>query len=437
MLSIRSAGVLDILEKGFTILALFLYAGSLLPLASGTAEGAYDPTRGSPVSQAIFLTLYVLTFCLIFTRRKQLVRVLLRDKFLLLLVGLALVSVLWATAPEVTLRRSVALMGTTLFGVYLAVRYDLKEQLRLLAWALGIGALLSLLFALALPTYGVMTDLTATGWRGVYGHKNALGALMVLSALVFVLLNVSGRRYRWLCLAGFGFSVGLLLLSNSKTSLVAFITLLSLLPFYRALRWRYTLAVPVFIAAVLVGGGVATLILSNTEAVFDALGRDATLTDRTEIWSAVIHMIREQPWLGYGYGGFWLGWDGASAYVLLTVYFDPLTAHNGVLDLWLDLGLLGVVVFTLGFVMAYLRAITWVRAIGSVVGLWPLAYLTLVLLQNLTESVILTQNDIFWVLYVAVVLSMPARRAQAVGGIGGTEAGDPVRDARSGLYGKV
>lgn len=415
-------GVLNALEKGFTILALFFYAGGLLPLVSGVAEGTYDPTQGNPVSQAIFLTLYVLTFCLVFARRRRLMRVLSRDKFLLLLVGLTLVSILWATAPEVTLRRSVALMGTTLFGVYLAVRYDLNEQLRLLAWALGIGALLSLLFALALPAYGIMTDLTATGWRGVYGHKNTLGVLMALSALVFMHLTVSGRRYRWLCLAGFGFSVGLLLLSNSKTSLVIFVTLLTLLPLYAALRWRYTLAVPVFIVAVLVGGGVATLVLGNTEVVFDALGRDITLTGRTEIWSAVVHMIREHPWLGYGYGGFWLGWDGPSAYILLTIYFDPLTAHNGFLDLWLYLGLLGVMVFTLGFMLAFLRAIAWARAIRSVIGLWPLVYLTLVLLQNLTESVILTQNDIFWVLYVAVVLSMPARRAQAAGGTGGVEA---------------
>lgn len=414
-MSIKSIGVLNALEKGFTILALFLYAGSLLPFVSGAAEGTYDPTQGNPVSQAIFLTLYVLAFCLVFARRRRLMRVLSRDKFLLLLIGLTLVSVLWATAPEVTLRRSVALIGTTLFGVYLAVRYDLNEQLRLLAWALGLGALLSLLFALALPAYGVMTELTATGWRGVYGHKNTLGALMALSTLVFLLLTVSGRRYRWLCLAGFGFSVGLLLLSNSKTSLMVFVTLLALLPFYSALRWRYTLMVPVFIAAILVSGGIATLVLSNNEVVFDALGRDATLTDRTEIWSAVIHMIREQPWLGYGYGGFWLGWAGPSAYVLLTIYFDPLTAHNGLLELWLGLGLLGVMVFTLGFVVAFLRAIAWARTAGSVVRLWPFAYLTLVLLQNLTESVILTQNDIFWVLYVAVVLSMPARRPKPVG----------------------
>lgn len=424
MLNSRSAKLLEALEKRFTVLALFLYAGSLLPFVSGAAAGTYDPTQGNSVSQAIFLTLYMVTFCLVLVWRRQLARVLSRDKLLLLLLGVALVSALWAAVPEVTLRRSVALMGTTLFGVYLAVRYDLQEQLRLLAWALGIGALLSLLFALALPTYGVMNDLTAAGWRGVYGHKNALGALMTLSALVFMLLSLHGGRYRWLCWAGFGLSVGLLLLSNSKTSLVVFLTLLALLPFYRILRWRYTLAVPMFIAAILVGGGVAILILSNTEFVFDALGRQASLTGRTEIWPAVIHMIREQPWLGYGYGGFWLGWDGPSAYVLLTIYFDPLTAHNGLLDLWLNLGLLGVAIFALGLVAAFLRALAWVRASESAAGLWPLVYLTLVLLQNLTESVILTQNNIFWVLYVAAVLSMPARRVEfAASRVGSAEVG--------------
>lgn len=91
-------------------------------------------------------------------RWRQFINVLTRDKLLLLLVVVALCSLFWSVSPEVTLRRSVALVGTTAIGAYLATRYTVGGQLRLLAWALGIAALLSLVFGLLLPSYEISSD---------------------------------------------------------------------------------------------------------------------------------------------------------------------------------------------------------------------------------------------------------------------------------------
>jgi O-antigen ligase len=121
-------------------------------------------------------------------------------------------------------------------------------------------------------------------------------------------------------------------------------------------------------------------------------------------------MIWKRPWLGYGYNAFWQGWEGPSAYVLLIAHFDPLNAHNGYLELWLNLGLLGVVVFVLVYLRAAIRAITWARLTKDIAGLWPAAYLTYILLYNLTESGILTRNSITWVLFVTVILSISRDR---------------------------
>lgn len=253
------------LEEGFTVLVLLLSTGALLTLRgvqpeSGVVTSATQ--EGDSVARLIWVGVYIVVFLLIAARWKRYAYVDLRDKLplllmgllLLILVGLPLVSILWSAAPDVTLRRGIALLGTTIIGVYLAVRYSLREQLRLLAKALGIVALLSLLFALALPSYGISSGEHEGAWKGVFDHKNTLGSYMAFSAVVFLLLGVRSRRYHRIMWASFfGLSVGLLILSDAKTALVAFFALLVLLPAGNILRWRYNLAVPILLALVLLG----------------------------------------------------------------------------------------------------------------------------------------------------------------------------------------
>jgi len=287
-------------------------------------------------------------------------------------------------------------------------------ELQLLAWMCGTAALLSLFLGLALPTYGVMgaantlslEDKAHVGaWVGVYIHKNNLGITMTLSALVFLLFTTVSQKCRWVKWTGFALSVGLILLSTSKASLVMFLTIVVLLHLYRALRWNYSLAVPFFITVLLVAGGMAIWFLGNAESVLGILGRDASLTGRTDIWSAVLDKLWERPWLGYGYDVFWRDWEGESADVWMTQNLQVKHAHNGFLDLGLDLGLLGLFVFALSFITSWLRAVAWVRLTKNTQGLWPLGYLTFMILSNICESSLMRENT-FWLLYVAVTLSM-------------------------------
>lgn len=409
----------NVTTAAFAVFVLWFAAtGALVPLLR-RGEGAPAAQSGASVA-GDFVTLpmwigvYALTLLLIIPRWRQFASVAARNKLLLLLVGLALFSVLWSTAPEVTLRRGVALVGTTLFGGYLAVRYSLREQLWLLACALGIAALLSLFFALALPSYGTSIDIYGeTAWRGIYSTKNVLGSNMAIATVVFLILAVSSRKWQWLAWIGCGLTLGLLLLSTSRTALIVFLTILALWPLYKALRWRYTLALPLLIGAVLLVGGIAILVLANWQPLLGVLGRDATLSGRTELWSAVWDMIQENPWLGYGYAGFWLGWEGPSASIWLMFRDAVPQSDNGYLDLWLSLGLLGVSVFVLQFLQAFGRALAHVQRTKATEELWPPLYLTFILLLNLTESEILRQNSLAYILYVAVAFSVSKRHGRA------------------------
>jgi exopolysaccharide production protein ExoQ len=414
----RSARLWDAIESGFVVLALLFLSGALIPLLIQGSGASADVAQGGSASiQAVWIGIYGTAFLFAVLRWNRFrwrrgVYLATKDKLLLSLVGLALFSVLWSAVPEVTLRRSVALMLTTLFGIYLATRFELSEQLRLLFWALSIAAVLSLGVALLLPSYGITpssanawdAESTAGGWRGIYFSKNTFGRLMALSGVLSLLLVISTRKYRLLNWTVFGLSLGLLLLTRSATSLLVFlVTVVFFLPLYRGLRWRYTLATPYLSVMILVGGFALVWYSSNADTVLAALGKDPTLTGRTSLWSSLLEMIKLRPWFGYGYEGFWQSY-GEQWSVSYTGW-QASHAHNGFLELGLALGLFGLLLFALGFIAAFLRAVSLAQTTEAQQTLWPLLYLTFLMLSNVSYTTLLQQNSLWWVLYVATILS--------------------------------
>lgn len=391
-------------EKFFTVSSLLLFSKAVL----GVVRGRSDSVEGDPFLRIIWFGIYVITFCLLAVQWRGFTRIPKNlNKPILLLTGIAIFSFYWSNAPSLTLRRGIGLAGTTLFGIYFGTRYSSKEQLRLLAWTLGIAAVLSLVFAVALPQYGIDVYPFAGAWRGVFGQKNLLGRMMTSSSVVFLLTALSSRRYRWIAWSGFGLSTALILLSTSKTALIILATLLILLPLYRALRWQYTISIPLFVIAILSGAVFALWFTGEAETILGYFGKDITLSGRTELWHAVYNMIRERPWLGYGYNGFWLGQQGYSGYVWDVIGWPAPHAHNGFLDLWLDLGTIGILAFAASFLMTVGQAITHIRQTKSWEAFWPILFLTVFFLSNMTQSTILSQNDFTWTIYIALNFLKP------------------------------
>jgi exopolysaccharide production protein ExoQ len=411
--------LLALAERAFIVISLFLSAPALIPIllnsedASGIGADAYSPI--------IFLGIYLVTLLLIVKRWKSFVFVARKDIWIWLLVGIAIASIAWTISPDITPRRSILLLGTTVFGVYFAMRYTLREQLQLLAWALGLIIVLSFIFAIALPSYGLMTTqeggVHAGAWRGVMTHKNVLGRVMVLSTMVFLfvaLANPFHKKYRWIPWAGYILSVALIILSTSKTSLVAGLTLMAIMPLYRAWRRNYSQLVPLIITLILIIGGAAILISDNLEIIAGAVGKDLTLTGRTDIWAVMFELIWERPLFGYGFSGFWRGWETeVSAYIWRTLGWECPYGHNGFMDLFAELGISGLGVFLFSFVTAYVRGVSWLRITKTVEGLWSLMYLSFLVIYNISESTLLATNSIFWIVYVSTIFSMAVEHEQA------------------------
>lgn len=403
---------LEIAELIFGIISVIIYSGGLFPLilSEGAGEGMADltpdPTDYSKLLVLFFLN-YFITFGLLFLRWKNSIFVAKKEWTIWILIGIAFASILWTFNSKLTINRSIQLAGSTLFGFYLAARYSIRDQLKLLSWSFVIIISLSVLMAIIIPSYGTMSyGVHAGSWRGIYTHKNWLGRMMTIGSIVFVILAMSEKQYRWRYWIGLSCTVGLLLLSKSSASILNCVTIFTIIPIYSIFRWRYLLMIPTAITTIAVSSSLSLWFNENANSILGTIGKDATLTGRTNMWPYIIDMIAKEPWLGYGYSAFWHDWNSPGATVWYAANWTPPNAHNGLLDLWLDLGLVGVVAFAIGLGVVIVRGLIWFRVDRSWNSFWPLLIPTYLTLANVSESFFLNFNDLFWVLYVSVAFSL-------------------------------
>jgi exopolysaccharide production protein ExoQ len=368
-----------------------------------------SPADGSPVWRLILAVSYVSVAMLLIPCRREAAYLIRRNWFLAALVLLALVSFVWAEKPSLVLQRGVAVFGTTLFGVALAVRLSLQDQLRLMSWVLRIIAVLSLACVLFLPSYGISSGAEQHGeWQGIFSYKNGLGSAMALSALVEWYLPADTRASKVVNRLALTLSLVLLVFSASVTPLLALIGAVLLVKVYQLGVQRFRVPTYAIVLAILliVASGAAVL-AGEGERITSALGRSADLTGRTEIWSMVASYIPERAILGYGYSGFWGGASSESAAIDRAVGGTIMYSHNGYLEILLNLGSVGLFL-TVGFLGTGIKRVYVCSKRGqSTAYLWPLAFLLFFLLYNLTECTILFQ-DLEWAACVATVIGSDA-----------------------------
>jgi O-antigen ligase len=136
------------------------------------------------------------------------------------------------------------------------------------------------------------------------------------------------------------------------------------------------------------------------------LNREQSLSGRLYVWVLGVTMALRKPWLGYGYSAFWLGPHGPSARISAALNWAAPNGHNGLLDLGLDLGLAGVTIFLLGFFIYAFGVLMAFRKRPAPEYLWPLLLLGFLVLINITESALASDNSLFWVLYTATVFGV-------------------------------
>jgi O-antigen ligase len=197
-------------------------------------------------------------------------------------------------------------------------------------------------------------------------------------------------------------------MAHSSTGLAACLFTLLVFTLSPALRWTLRRAIPFFVGVAVVAAGAGLWAINHLAFVLSFVSRDPSFTGRTTVWIVSIAMIARHPWLGYGYSEFWPGY-GSDIVSRLTGVAEMSHAHNAILNLWLDVGLVGVVIFILQYFKSLWRALVAVRNTRTIEWLWPLVFLLFLAAYGLVESVILQKNGMSWILFTAAVIQVSSR----------------------------
>ncbi|MEH2255377.1 O-antigen ligase family protein [Nostoc sp.] len=389
-------------EKILTILLLLIAVGALT--IHPAQEVSMSTLGGNKLDTLFNIVSYLILFYFLILYWKGFIYVITRSPLQFFLLAIVIFSLLWSEDLSSSLTYLRGLIRIYFIAIYLAMRYPLREQIKLIAWALGVAASLSMLFSAFVPGYIHESPELLGMWSGIYGHKNELGYMMAWSAGVFLHLALSGHRYRWLMWALCGISICLIILSRSTTSLTILLTMILLLPFYRSLKkTNYKLQVIMITLTLMLLMISSILLLNNAETVVGTSGKDLTFNGRSDLWELVISKILERPWLGYGFSGFW---TSNAASKLRATYDWASNAHNGFLELLLELGFLGFLTFAAGFVRFFVMALTRIISVAKKPeDYWPMQMLLIIVIVNFSEARLLTPSW-NWLMYVTTSLSL-------------------------------
>jgi len=393
------------LETASAILVILLFSGALLGQLFGQGEG---PDPGA-VLRLVWPPVYLITLVLILLKPMPVLRLMVRAWPVMLLAGMSVVSMAWSIEPGISLRRGVGVLMTAVFALWLASRYSWIDLIRVLALSSAILAVGSLVMSVAVPQYGVMTVVHPGAWSGMWVEKNTLGAVMAIAttATMSACLTTPHHRERWIWAGFVALCIFLVLMSTSRTALMA--TMIGFMGPLMILLARQGFVFGVLsVFAGLFGVFALGLVLAiGPGVILQALGRDPTLTGRTDIWIVLIQAMMERPWTGYGFGAYWEVEFGPVFWVRQSTAWDVPSAHNAWLEIALALGLPGMVLALMSYFMGLFRAIR--RLFCGPEAFWALPGLAVWGLTSLSESILMMQHGFTWLLFVLTFCKLASR----------------------------
>jgi len=385
--------------------------------SSGSEDIANAYLEGNPLDRNIQAVLMALALIVLIRRSSKLRRVLSANAPILGFFAYCLISILWSDFPDVSIRRLAKALGDVLMVLVVVTDRDRLAPIKL---ASRVGFLLiptSILLMKYFPEYARgFDDITGEGtYTGVTTSKNSLGMICLVFGLASVWsfwLAYRGKRadrFRKMLAHGTVIAMVLWLLhgAHSMTSLSCFALAIGLMvatSFPRVLRRPATVHFLVF-TVILVS--FAVLFLGVGGGALQLMGRDSSLTGRTAIWKVVLD-ADQNPWFGTGYECFWLG-DRLQK--MWTVYRGINQAHNGYIEIALNLGYVGLLMLLFAIFAGYRRIAASLRE-DTELGKFRLAYFVVAVIYNFTEGAFKMMAPM-WIMLLLSIMAMselsPAR----------------------------
>lgn len=395
------------LYEGTFVIFIFIFSSDVLNIF---------PTilvAGSPLSTYIWLASYLLAGVILYLNYgvQQFVWFIRYRLLVGIVLSGTLVSVLWSIDPLLTLQRSVHLIGTTLIGFYIGFHVPARTTLLLLARALAFIIVGNTFIALAFPDMG-QEHLGSQVWKGWHYQKNGLGFMATVAFLFFSIQTFSvDVRNRWVYWALSGLSFLVLIKSGSATALITLLaggSIAIFLALANGLRFSGQITgLLLGLHLAMIGAfGAIIFFAGDIEILTRVVGKSGDLTGRTGLWKMVVSLIKERPWLGFGYGTLWSPKPGTESIIgsLLEHQLGwlPPNAHNGFLNIASQLGLPITIVVVMFAIQALTESLRSYLQRPSPSSLFVVALLFAMIIRMFSEQAMFNDRSFYWIIFIAL-----------------------------------
>lgn len=370
--------------------------------------------EGSPLDRALLAVLVLLGLAVLFRRKHRVAGIVRSNSAIFLFVLYCAFSIAWSDFPAIAFKRWVKSLGDiTMVLIVLTENNPLTAVKRWLSRAGFLLVPLSILFIKYFPDLGRGYNRFTWGafYKGVAMGKNELGIICLIFGIfaVWRILHIRNERQRARSRAPLTAMLILLVMiswlfwmANSMTSLACFITS-SILVLAAGLRlslrkrWLIHATIAAMLAVI-----VSTLFFGMGSEIVETMGRSPTLTGRTDLWALVLNMSGN-PLLGSGFESFWLGSRLEKIWAIY--WWHPNEVHNGYIEVFLNLGWIGVVLLAFVLIAGYRNVIEAYRR-NPEEGRLRIALFFTAATYNCTESAVRIMHPI-WIFLLLAAIAVP------------------------------
>ncbi len=403
------------------MVALLYSLGTLTPDFTPVDEETLTTVRShaplmaqaSPINQIVWLSLMAIAGAMLLSAPRRFVMFLPLAAPMLVLCVYILVSSTWALVPEISLRRGILFTIVALVFGFAVLYAKNPKRVFTIVYLSFLVALTANLLAIPLPSSYHLGGAFGPGeglFRGIQPHKNQLGGICTMALFV----GAAAWRAKAPLLEKLvwfyymGAAVLILIMTGSKTALGLVIMvpvvllimngLRTVIPFSRVVMMFYGL-----IGALMIGLFVVLGMGISVQEILNATMEDPTFTGRTFLWDFTSEQIATRPLFGFGFQSFWgIGFESPAARAPLPFARVVNQAHNGYLDVIVNLGFIGSTLFILviGAFLASLRRVSSYSQRYSFM-IWSIFFFFL--FSNITETSFLRQDTQEWVLFLVLL----------------------------------
>jgi len=369
-----------------------------------------DYMSGNPIDRTFLIFLIVIGVFILSRRKVNWLQVYKNNSLIIIFIMYSVLSIMWSDFPGVAFKRWIKEIGTIIMILVVLTESNQVQAVKTLIRRCAYVLIpLSVVCIKYYPNIGrSFTPWGEAGFVGVTTSKNMLGVLCLVCGLYFFWNFVTIWRIKnadkiefYKDILFFIMICWLLIVSNSLTSLICLIIGMCVFTTLSIIRRnvRY-LGILIFHIVIIVAAIQLSVDMIGTFTT--SMGRNMTFTDRTKLWEDVLE-IGTNPLIGTGYESFWLG-DRLTA-IWAENWWQPNQAHNGYLEIYLNLGLIGLFLLAGIIVFAY-RKIRKMLLSDFDYGRFGISFMVIILAYNFTEAAFKIAS-IMWLIFLLIIVDIP------------------------------